>query len=591
MLHRRLRRAASLATRFSSLALASTFLWSDVQAQDGPAPTPSRTREAPAPAPPPPTSGSGSTTAPSTSPTAGLTARIAPGRVFYVDSQNGDDSNHGTSPTSPMRTLAQAVTRLSRSGGDKLILRGVFNETLSLNYINNPVGGSPDPNMPTVIQCDFDANGNPLPARIDGGIAGAASFPFDKANLPPGFGPGSGNYLTRGITVSNSNYVTVSGIEVSGIAGVGVLAWRSSHVSFEHMLVEWVSNSAVMFANGDANDPFIQNLSLVDSRINQSNLGAYVDRANNQGFSNTTETVTLVRVDGFEIARNHVSNSMMQGIDFKFGSRNGVIHHNLVENIRHVGIYCNEGDDTDIFRNLVRHIGWYDPQDGGGLQLAAVYLENTMPRGFPAHAKGATGIRVANGDLGGPRFESGRSSGIRVFENVVSWTRKRGIAVWNEWRVEGLSGYELDDIHIFNNVVYKACHAPRRASAAMQLDVAMTNSSCSNNIVLDTPEMGLEIWDALQGNYYASNSVDNNLFWATDPGGEIGANAILADPMLADPPAMPGASGDFMPLVGSPALGAGLPIAGILPGPVVDLGAFQSGAAPWVAGPVAVSAP
>ncbi len=509
-----------------------------------------------------------------------------PGRTFYVDAATGDDAAEGLTRASALATLAEAVRRMSNAGGDKMVLIGSFAEPLQINGFNNAPGGA-NPALPTVVQCDFDVDGNPLPAVIDGGIAGAASFPFDQQGLPPGFGTGQGGYLDRGVRISSSNYLTISGISVRGIVGEGVFTWKTSHVRVEFVDVEWCSNSGIKISNGDPTGTHAQDATVAYCRVNQCNLGRFTNRATLAGFNSATETVTIERIDGFEVFGCELTNSLMQGIDFKFGARNGLIHHNLVENTRATGIYCNEGDDTDIYRNVVRRVGWYDPQDGTGLQLSATWMQQNVPGFYGALEAGAVGIAIRNGDLGGPAQESGRSSGIRVFENEVSWTRKSGISVYNEWRAEGLPGWELDDLHIFNNVVYRANHKLGVSAAGLVLDVGMTNSTVYNNIVAAAGELGIEVWQASTGSFFATNEIANNLLWNNKPGGVIGTNPVQADPLFVVVPGAPGDPADFQVDAASPARGAGIgvaPIAGGIATP--DIGAYQYGVSRWLVGSV-----
>jgi len=132
------------------------------------------------------------------------------GATYYVDSETGDDTNDGSSRNSPFCTLKRATAALSRSGGDTLVIRGTFHETLNLTGINNPRVGEPNPKLRTVLRCDMDPEGRPHPAVIDGGIAPSAeSFPFDCQGKRPGFGPNTDNrYLDRGIIIVQSNGVT-----------------------------------------------------------------------------------------------------------------------------------------------------------------------------------------------------------------------------------------------------------------------------------------------------------------------------------------------------------------------------------------------
>lgn len=151
----------------------------------------------------------------------------------------------------------------------------------------------------------------------------------------------------------------------------------------------------------------------------------------------------------------------------------------------HAGIYANEGRDTKIYRNIVRRIGYYDPQDGSGLWCGGDYLKRSLP-GPNIGEPGATGILISNGDLDGPGrppLEVGRVYGIEVYENVISCTRKAAISVWNEWRKERREGWCVDGIRIDNNVCYGTCLGPNPVSAAILFDAGATNLHVRNNII------------------------------------------------------------------------------------------------------------
>lgn len=495
-----------------------------------------------------------------------------PGTTYYVNATSGHDHNHGLSAANALLTLRAGVAKLSPDGGDRLILQGTFQESLSIADINNPAGSAPDPTLPTVIQCDFDAAGNPLAAAIDGGISGASSFPFDKQGLPPGFGPGTGNYLWFGINITDCNYLTLSGFEVRGIAGMGINGFGASQLSVEHMTVQWTTGSA-MFFNVSPAEPAVADLTVAHCRVNQSNLGAWQNQATQQNFNFTTETISIVKYDGFSVFRNHISNSMMVGIDFKEGAKNGSIRNNLIENLRSIGIYANEGDDTLIFRNVVRQIGYYDPEDGTGLQLAAPYLSQKLP--FTIPADGASGIVLSNGDLGAVH-ETGRCSGNRVYENIVGWTLKNGINVNNEWRNEGKTGWEMDDNHLYNNVVFRS--AQQSGAGGLVLDVGMTNSTITNNIIDHSKQYGVFIFGS--GNFFASNVISNNLYHLNANYGVLGLNPQLGDPRFFERPPIVGLGFDFRVEPGSPAIGTGVGSSG-----AVDIGAYQRNQTTWAVGP------
>lgn len=115
----------------------------------------------------------------------------------------------------------------------------------------------------------------------------------------------------------------------------------------------------------------------------------------------------------------------------------GESRHDLLrqQRKRPAGIYANEGRDSKVFHNVVRRIGYYDPEDGSGLYRGGEYLAKKLP-GSNVGEPGATAILISNGDLNGPGhppLEVGRVSGIEVYENLISWTRKAAVSVWNEW--------------------------------------------------------------------------------------------------------------------------------------------------------------
>ena len=520
------------------------------------------------------------------------------GMTYYADSDRGNDDNAGTSPESAFRSLKRAVAALNRSGGDTLVLNGTFHETLNLNVINFPRQRSPDPHRPTVIRVAVSADGTRQPAGIDGGIPPKAeAFPFDCQGKKPGFGPATDNrYLDRGIIVAQCNYITLDGLTVRGIAGLGVLTWRSSHVTLRNLTVEWTSQSALMLSHGRFDDPDVHDLIVEYCRINQSNLGYWRNHGNpdprSRGYEMRSETVSIVRWDGFHVHHNHVSNSLMEGIDFKEGSRNGEIHHNLVEQCRSAGIYANEGRDTKIYRNIVRRVGYYDPQDGSGLWCGGDYLNKNLP-GPNIGEPGATGILISNGDLDGPGrppLEVGRVSGIEVYENVICWTRKAAISVWNEWRKERREGWMIDDIRIDNNVCYGTCLGPNPVSAAILFDAGATDLRVRDNIIAGSAKFDLELWDRAdwpRPSVPPRRVVSHNLFHDNARQHTSGDHAVNADPRFETVPQTVDADGDFRLRKDSPARDAGidtgLPRFGNTPR---DLGAYEYGQPPWTAGVV-----
>jgi hypothetical protein len=61
----------------------------------------------------------------------------------------------------------------------------------------------------------------------------------------------------------------------------------------------------------------------------------------------------------FEVAYNHIFQSLKEGIDVKEVSQNGIVHHNLVEGCGRQGIYVDAWfgtlSDVEVFENVVRN--------------------------------------------------------------------------------------------------------------------------------------------------------------------------------------------------------------------------------------------
>jgi len=512
------------------------------------------------------------------------------GATYYVDSIAGNDNKDGASPATALKTLQAGVRKLNPAGGDTLVLKGTFQETLTLAFLNT----QSDPSRQTVIKCAVDASGHKLSAIIDGGIPGAAgSFPYDCQGKEPGFGPGLGNYLYRGVIITSCNYVTIDGLEVRGIAGVGILGWKSSHLTLRNLKIEWIAQSAILVLHGQKGiDPPIKEVAIANCRINQSNLGRWADKRNPETYDMRSETMSIDNCDGFEIYNNHLANSLMEGIDFKFSSKNGKIHNNLVELTRSAAYYANEGLDTKIYQNIARDIGWYDPQDGSGIQLSVDYMKSHY--GFREISDfGASAFLIGNGDL--PPFDSletGRVSGIHLFQNLALRTRMNAFSVWNEWKKEGRPGWVIDDIKIYNNVAFMNGQGTNNVIGAIQMDVEATNSAIQNNVIVLTPKTGLKIWGLGEGkseaDFYANNNViSHNLFYGNNADGFAGKNPLFGDPRFVNASTTPGVFGDFQLSPGSPAIDAGmdtgLPKYNNTP---QDLGAYEIGLPVWRAGVV-----
>ena len=510
--------------------------------------------------------------------------------TWYVDSNHGADANPGTSPASAFATLAHASAQLDTAGGDTLSMKGSFKETLVLIGLNTQA----DAGRQTVVESTDPAT----PARIYGGTGlNASAFPYDCRGLPEGFGPGQGGYLTKGITVTNTNYITLRNVVVEGIAGLGILTWNTSHVAVLNVTVQWISNTAMEFHHGGPTKPsapFMANLTVAGCTMRQMNLAKFTDRTRNPKlFSMKAEALSIIHVDGFHVHHNQLLNGMMEGIDFKEGSKNGRVHNNLVSATRSAGIYADEVHDVDVFQNIVRWVGYHDPEDGSGLQQACAWMKT---KGITLQCF-SSGILINVGDLEGG-IMTGRESNVRVFQNVVHGVWRFAFTISNAYRVgENHSFWELDNNTIFNNVFASSGVRPPFNDDVL-FDIGATHTTFFNNAVVRGKAGGVSVWAgganaSTRAAFWATAVSTNNLYWENGAdnatNGWKGNASVIADPLFVRVPAGPGdPSADFSLRVGSPAIGAGVgdeAVPGCPPGVCADIGAYPYGRPKWRVGP------
>jgi len=117
------------------------------------------------------------------------------------------------------------------------------------------------------------------------------------------------------------------------------------------------------------------------------------------------------------------------------------------------------------------------------------------------------------------------------------------------------------------------------------MDGSSTNSTIINNIVLDSAQNGVFVFDATRFPFFAVNAISNNLYWGNAMNGMLGALPVLANPRLVTVPTSITGAAKFTLSPGSPAIGAGVPIGFLRPnGGPTDIGAYQTNVPPWHAG-------
>jgi Right handed beta helix region/Ricin-type beta-trefoil lectin domain-like len=406
----------------------------------------------------------------------------------------GNDSSAGTSAT-PFATLTKAA-QVAQPGDTIVVRSGTYNMSAAAVFENKR--GTADKPI-TVI-------GEGLPILR----------PTDRNVVPA-------NY-TGLISVVNSSHLVVSGVRLENSGQFGFHVTKSDHITVKNSQTSGSRLSAFWADNS------------TDISVTGNDFSNFCDRGqfNNVGCQ---EGVSLETVDRFDVGYNRVHDAPQvagigpgggEGIDAKFGSKNGRIHHNTVENLPQVGIYVD---------------GWIT--GASNIEVDNNIVRNTY-----------MGINVGS-EKGGP------VTNIRIHDNVVSNIGYDAIAVGGQVE-DGPRG----DISIFNNTIV----ANGKSANKPPFCILWSPSPCpdyGSGIRVDTKNLigPVNIYDNIIADSATADiavppavrpkvTIANNVFWS--PKGNLfdnntqGTGAINADPLFVNP-----AANDYTLRAGSPATGKG----------------------------------
>lgn len=426
------------------------------------------------------------------------------GRTLYVGKSYCNNHGPGTKDK-PFCTIQSAIKRLE-AGDTLIVLPGTYTQGL---VIENKSGTK---EKPIVIRGTSNQE-----VFLEGGCP---DFPCLQEDTQRPWRAGL-------IQIINSKYIVIEELTIRNAPTAGVFGIHSENIALEKLRIEGIGLSGVKFEDS-------KNIEITNNRLNYINQG-WIGR---QGkYSQAEESITIKRCENVEIAFNHISNSLQEGIDLKAGTRNARVHNNIVEKVNRVGIYINEADYIRVYENIIRYIGFLHPplpltkrdfdtlnnflreedlriedyirRDGSlptdwyltfvralklkkiaeAKNIKVLLEEFKRNQKHPALLMMGVGVVLANGDLGDLEHpdrvpvERGKIVNIKVYRNLIHHTLRGGISVHNEWRKRGLSGYRLDNIGIFNNTIYKVNLRPDLHGMGIVFDFKITNSEIKNNII------------------------------------------------------------------------------------------------------------
>lgn len=389
----------------------------------------------------------------------------------YV-AKNGNDNNPGTEQF-PWLTITKAANTLV-AGQTVYVKAGTYNEKITI--MNS---GSPD-NYITFAAYPGDS------VTIDG----------SGINVPNWDG------LVR---TFGASYVKISGFRVVNSKFMGIMATSDygsppklpAGIIIEKNYVTNTASSAIFIEDGRG--------IIID--------GNEVTKAQTmQGLSTQThETITLTKADGFEIKNNKLYNNHFESINAKEGSSNGKIHHNDISQHESSGIYVDAWDkpahDIEIFDNIVHD-------------------------GSASYARGISLAAETGGSL----------RNVRVYNNIVYNNAAIGL------HVAGYSTGPIDNITLINNDVYNNGLVDSWGGGIYMQYGSATNVVIRNNII--SKNRNYQMASAASANAAITNNLIDGYIGGLDE--TKGTDYVEGNPKFVNP-----VSADFHLQSTSPAIDNG----------------------------------
>ncbi len=403
-------------------------------------------------------------------------------KPHYYVSPTGNNENSGNR-LAPWKTLTYAASQLKC--GTLHIKAGIYKENVTFTH-----SGTPDNYIKIVGEKG---------AIIDGG------FGYDDAS--------------KGlVTIKDASYIILEGITVRNALTHGIYyTGKGSHIRIRHCKTEHTRGAGIyIYGQWPFTGYHINNVIISHNKVLWPQEGA------GDGNLIWQEDITLAGgIENFEISYNYVNayNSKDYhihpvGIDVKTGVRNGVIHHNTVENIPSNGIYVDAGEseavNIKVYQNVVKNVSGY-------------------------------GISIAGED-------GGKLDRIDVFNNLIETSGYSGIAFYDYDPNSERAKYPLQprtNINIYNNTIYNAGYSNGWGWGIMT--ESQFHGSIYNNVIANSKPSALKL------GHRNTRAVTHNCIGNNQQGGDTGQHAIQKAPRFKQPD-----KGDFNLLPGSPCIDTGI---------------------------------
>ena len=462
------------------------------------------------------------------------------GQVHYVSPTGNDETGTGAE-ASPWRTLAVAAD-MAQPGDSVYLMDGVYNEPL------RPVRSGTEGAYITY---------RPAPAAAEVVIDGSGLTDLDY-----------GLVELSGVSWIKLCDLTIRGSSEHGVAVRDTYEAPAAHIGLLGLTVESTEVAAIHVE--DVSDVVIERN--VTRESVSSGIGVWysarvavrdneVVNARNDDDRGYNEWISIAGVEDFEVAGNEL---YMQAADFrghsaidvKESSYRGTVHHNYIHDFPEGGqIYID---------------AWEAGLDGSySLSWVDVFSNLLVD---------AKGITVGS-------EQGGTAENIRIFNNVIIRSVSSGVLLSDTGKGAGGDG-PRKSIHIFNNTISETRN--HGTSGIYLLSAHIRDVVVQNNIVSLDPDRVVGLITAGSSAALAEITVEHNLvFGPTECSNDYpqcaelsgGTSNLSADPRFVDMTA-----DDLHLVADSPAVDAGLAIAGLVvdydgvtrpQGSGVDIGAFE----------------
>lgn len=251
--------------------------------------------------------------------------------------------------------------------------------------------------------------------------------------------------------IENLAYIRVANLTVTNSHDAGFTVRDSSHIDLINNSTKGTFSSGIQVWDTNHDAKATEHIRILGNIITKATTWDLAPPDAPRQGEPPHEALSIGGAVDFEVAYNRVYDSDKEGIDIKETSKQGNVHHNLVEKVARQGIYVDAWfgklSDIMIFSNIVHDCG------GAGIALSAEngqYVENVEVHSNLVFNNQGSGLYFSRWGVDNPRRD------IKIYHNVFYHNGygppKAGQTYY--WMTGGLYLYStnVQRISIVNNI-------------------------------------------------------------------------------------------------------------------------------------------